>query len=45
MRRQRVSGGRSQRRERPGLESSGSWNHDVRRQNEQSPGVEDKDQT
>jgi len=45
VRRQRVSGGRSQRREIPELESSGSWDPDVRRWNEQSLGAEDKDGT
>jgi len=45
VRRQRVSGGRSQRREIPGLESSGSWDPDVRLRNERSPGAEDKDRT
>jgi len=43
--RQRLSGGRSQRREIPGLESTGSWDPDVRRQNEGTPGAEDKDRT
>ena len=45
MRRQRVSGGRSQWREIPGVESSGSWDPDVRGRNEGSPGAEDKDRT
>jgi len=43
VRRQRVSRGRSQRREIPGRESSGSWDPDVRSRNERSPGAEDKD--
>ena len=45
MRRQGVSGGRSQRREIPGRESSGSGDPDVRRQNEGSLGAEDKNGT
>ena len=40
-----VSGGRSQSREIPGRESSGSWDPDVRRQNERSQGGEDKNVT
>ena len=45
VRRQRVSGDRTQRREIPGHDSSGSWDHHVRRRNERSPGEEDKDVT
>ena len=32
-------------REIPGLETSGSWDPDLRRRNERSPGAEDKDRT
>jgi len=45
VRRLRVSRSRSHRREIPRLESSGSWDPDVRRGNEGSPSVGNKDRT
>ena len=45
VRRQRVSGGRSQRSEIPGRESSGCGDANVRRRNQRSPCAEDTDRT
>jgi len=45
VRRQRVSGGRSQTREIPGRDRSGSWEPDVRHRNERSLYTEYKDGT